>query len=273
MRIAPSSWDRWSLAALSMTLAWAIFTAVPSLEASPDADDHSKNHSKRAEKKKVYPAQDPSMGAIAGRIVLKGPAPAEVSKLEVVPSKDHANCGKSVKSDYVVVSKDKEIKFVVISIDGYKPPKKPKPRTIILDNKDCLFEPRVQATTAGSEIKITNSDNFLHNSQGLLAASFNPAIAAGGSSTQPLKRAGWLLVKCSFHPWMMAHVQIFPHELFDVTTADGAYRLVNVPPGEYDIRVWHERLAPVKGKLVRTKVKVEAGKTLQLDLEMEAFKP
>ena len=275
MRKAPSSSSRWSLAALGMTLAWAVFTVVPSLEASPDAagGDHSKNHSENAEKKKEYPAQDPSMGAIAGRIVLKGPVPAELSEDHPVPSKDHANCGKSVKSDLIVLSKDKEIKSVVISIDGYKPPKKPEPRTIVLDNKDCLFVPRVQATTAGSKLKVTNSDNFLHNSQGLIAANFNPAIAAGGSSTQHLPKPGWLLLKCNFHPWMMAHVQIFPHELFDVTTADGAYRLVNVPPGEYDILVWHERLAPgLKSRVIREKVKVVAGKTLQLDLELEARK-
>ncbi len=223
-------------------------------------------------KKKNYPPQDPTMGAIAGRIVLKGPVPAELSKVEPVPAKDHANCGKSVTNEFIVLSKKKEIKHVVISIDGYKPPGKPKPREIVLDNKDCLFEPRVQATTVGSKLKLTNSDNFLHNSQGLLAANFNPALAPGKSKVQRLPRPGWLLVKCSFHPWMMAHVQIFAHELFDVTDAAGKYRLVNVPPGEYDIRVWHERLAFLKGKVIRKKVKVEAGKTVQLDLELEGPK-
>lgn len=253
---------------LAITLTCA--AAVSSVEASPASQE---DKGEKNEKKKEYPAQDPSMGAIAGRIVLKGEVPDDlVSKVDPVPSKDHANCGKSVKSDLIVLSKKKEIKHVVISIDGYKPPEKPKGRSITVDNKECLFTPRVQATTVGSTLNITNSDNFLHNCQGLLAASFNPAIPAGGVSKQRLPRAGWVLLRCSFHPWMTGHIHVFPHDLFDVTTADGAYRLVNVPPGEYDLRVWHERLAPVKGKVIRTKVKVEAGKTLELDLELEAPK-
>lgn len=270
MRKAPSSSSRWILAALGATLTCAVFTVVPSV-ASPD---EGKSKKAEKEKKKEYPAQDPSLGAIAGRIVLKGDVPAVVSETANVPSKDHANCGKTVKSDLIVLSKDKEIKNVVISIAGYKPPKRPKRRTIVIDNKDCLFVPRVQATTVGASLTVTNSDSFLHNSQGLLAADFNPAIPAGGKSRpQRLGRPGWLLVRCSFHPWMTAHVQIFPHELFDVTTADGAYRLVNVPPGEYDIQVWHERLAPgLKSTVIRKKVKVAAGKTLKLDLELEAKK-
>lgn len=264
------------IAALGVALMCAVTAAVHAEEPS-DAPESSNADKEKKEKK--YPPQDPSLGAIAGRILLKGKVPAELSKVDPVPAKDHANCGKSVKSDLIVLSKKNEIKDVVISIDGYKPAKKPKPRTIVLDNKDCLFVPRVQATTVRSKIKLTNSDNFLHNSQGLLAANFNPAIPAGGSTTKTLPKAGWLLVRCSFHPWMMAHVQIFDHELFDVTSADGSYRLVNVPPGEYDIRVWHERLAPVQagqvtrpGKVIRKKVKVEAGKTLKLDLELEASK-
>jgi hypothetical protein len=269
------------MAMLGIALTCAVWMAAspagagrpPDEEKAPEkekaAHDSSQEAAGEAEKKE-YPPQDPSLGAIAGRIVLKGPVPAELSKIDPVPSKDHANCGMSVKSDLIVLSKRQEIKDVVISIDGYTPPAKPAPRTIVLDNKKCLFVPRVQATTVGSQIKLTNSDNFLHNSQGLLAANFNPAIPPGGSVIKPLPKAGWLLVKCSFHPWMTAHVQIFPHELFDVTGADGAYRLVNAPPGEYDIRVWHERLAPVKGTVVRTKVRVEAGKTLDLDLELEA---
>ena len=86
---------------------------------------------------------------------------------------------------------------MVISIVGYETSERPKPHTIVVDNKDCLFRPRVQATTVGSNIKLTNSDNFLHNSQGLLAASFNPAIPPRGSVTKRLPRPGWLLLRSS----------------------------------------------------------------------------
>ena len=262
----------------SIPVATAIFllyltSPIPAQESSAEKAEPEKSaEASTAAEEKKYPEQKPELGAIEGRIILEGPPPA-VAPIDVTKSnKDHKACVKHVKNEILTLSDKKEVKDVVISIDSYKPTKKPKPRDIVVDNRHCSFVPHVQATTRNSKLTVLNSDKFLHNSRGVLAASFNFAIPAGGKFSKRLRKPGWVILKCDFHPWMTAHVQVFTHDLFDVTSEDGAFKIPNVPPGEYDLHVWHERLAPIKGRVIKTKVKVEAGKTVKLDLPLSAPK-
>src|SRR4030095_14259349 len=209
--------------------------------------------------------QAPATGAIEGKVTLEGPVP-EVKPPEIRPDhQDKAACQAHLKQEKVILSDKKELKDVVVSVSKYKPAEKPKPREVTLENKNCTFVPHVQAVTAGSNLKITNSDAFLHNSRGVLSLSFNNAIAAGQSVEKPLKKPGWGVVSCDVHAWMQAHIWVFEHDLFDVTGVDGTFKIPNVPPGEYEIDVWHEY--PLKAEKV--KVKVEAGKTAKLDVALK----
>src|SRR4029453_6876012 len=131
----------------------------------------------------------------------------------------------------------KEVQNAVISVAGYKPPTKAEPHEITLENRNCTFFPRIQATTVGSKLKVTSFDPFLHNTHALLAANFNKAVAKGDEIVEKLPKQGGVLFKCDFHPWMQAWIQVFPHDLFDVTDAKGTFKLVNVPPGEHEIEI------------------------------------
>ncbi|MBI4605183.1 MAG: hypothetical protein HY721_24730, partial [Planctomycetes bacterium] len=183
-------------------------------------------------------AQDPAKGALEGRVTLEGEAP-QVKGPEIPANhQDREKCAGHVKQEKLVLSEKKEVKDAVISVANFKPSEKPKPRSPTLDNKDCTFVPHVQATTVGSTLKLTNSDSFLHNTRGVLSLSFNNAIGAGQSIEKPLKKPGWGVVSCDFHGWMQAHIWVFAHDLFDVSKADGSYRIPNIPPGEYEIEVW-----------------------------------
>jgi hypothetical protein len=49
-------------------------------------------------------------------------------------------------------------------------------------------------------------------------------------------------VKCNVHKWMHAYIGVVEHPYFAVTGADGAFELKNVPPGDYTVAVWQEKL-------------------------------
>jgi hypothetical protein len=49
-------------------------------------------------------------------------------------------------------------------------------------------------------------------------------------------------VKCNIHPWMHSYIAVFKHPFFAVTGKDGSFEIANLPPGNYTITAWHEKL-------------------------------
>ena len=49
-------------------------------------------------------------------------------------------------------------------------------------------------------------------------------------------------VKCNIHSWMHAYIGVMEHPYFAVTGPDGSFDLTNVPPGDYTLAAWHEKL-------------------------------
>ena len=54
-------------------------------------------------------------------------------------------------------------------------------------------------------------------------------------------REGIVRVFCNIHPAMSAVIVVLRTPYFDVTGADGSYRIHDVPAGEYTLKVFHER--------------------------------
>ncbi len=49
-------------------------------------------------------------------------------------------------------------------------------------------------------------------------------------------------ITCDLHSWMKSWVVVAEHPFYAVTDAAGAYRIGNVPPGKYRLRMWQEAL-------------------------------
>jgi hypothetical protein len=115
----------------------------------------------------------------------------------------------------------------------------------MLDNSDCRFSPRIWATVTGSQLEIKNADPVLHNTHILKdrATFLNVALPPGGRPIRkPLPNPGRLDVRCDAHKFMQASVHVFAHPYFAVTDDTGRFELTKVPPGTYQLRVWHETL-------------------------------
>ena len=250
---------------------------VVSIPGGAGAKEEGEAQAKKEEKKKKYPPLDPTKGGITGKIFLKGKLP-EVEPIKVPENnQDHAFCSKHVKTEIYLISEKNEIKNAVIAVGGdYKAPSEElkKKRQYVVDNKNCLFNPHVQAVMVPCRVVVKNSDKFLHNTRVIaldtpVRPPFNRALRPGSSDqafniTRP--KAGWIILKCDYHPWMTGHIRAVPHKLFDVTGKDGAYKVVNIPPGEHEIVVWHEGLQSKK-----IKVNIKAGEISKLDVHLEPY--
>lgn len=144
----------------------------------------------------------------------------------------------------------------------------------VLDQAKCMYTPRVLALRAGQPLRIKSSDNTSHNVHILPKANpeWNQTMApmtsfvAGDSGTQKVTIPEIFKVKCDIHPWMGGTIGAFSHDAFAVTKKDGLYELKNLPPGEYEIEVRHER---AKAKPQKVTLGAKETKTLDFVLNFE----
>ena len=122
---------------------------------------------------------------------------------------------------------------------------RPLPRMIIHHSR---YEPRVMAVTAGTELEFQNLDRIWHNAFSVSSASrFDLGkIKPGAIDTVKLARTGVINLHCDIHPDEIGFVVITPNHAQARPDASGRFTLPKLPPGEYQIEIWH----PLRGNRV-----------------------
>jgi len=82
----------------------------------------------------------------------------------------------------------------------------------------------------------------------------------GESKSIRFSKAGLVQVFCHIHSDMNAVIMVLDNPLFAVPNLQGHYVIEGVPPGEYRVVAWHERIKPITER-----VRVTAGQTATLD--------
>ena len=148
-------------------------------------------------------------GTIKGRFTFGGALPVAT---ELKADKDVEVCGKhKLLSEEMVVAADKGVANVVVFVRDKSVKVHPdlaatKNQKVVLDNKDCRFEPHVAVVQTGQTLVLKNSDTVGHNSN--VATIKNPPsnslIPAGNESTMTFAsdEAIPAQVTCNIHPWM-----------------------------------------------------------------------
>jgi hypothetical protein len=181
-------------------------------------------------------------GAIIGAVTFHGDPPSSTPvPMDQTCTKFHS--GPVTAGDVLVKGHRVQNAFVYIR-DGLGDRVFPQPTTPVeIDQKGCLFVPRVVGAETCQEIMFLNSDPVLHNVHGFAkGAPWNFSLSQAGSRRGvrvPEPEA--IRVGCDVHAWMQAWVHVVNHPYFAVTGADGAFTLKDVPPGEYVVTSWHER--------------------------------
>jgi hypothetical protein len=115
----------------------------------------------------------------------------------------------------------------------------------VLDQKGCMYEPRVLALMTNQPFEVKNTDPTTHNVHPIPRDNhpWNHSIGAGEDPYVTTFSHAELAIPvvCNIHPWMRAYLFVFAHPYFDVTTKSGTFELQNLPPGSYTIEAWHER--------------------------------
>lgn len=182
-------------------------------------------------------------GSLRGTVRYAGtsrPAPAREVTRQI------ETCGASQDDLSLLVGPGGALQNAVVSLSGVKSARPPPTEGARLDQRRCNFQPRVQAVTVGSRVKLNNGDPILHSVNAQLSGKvvFNLAMPQQdlAFSTRPLATPGLVKVHCEAgHDWMAAYLHVFAHPYFAVTGEDGTFELRDVPPGSYTLEIWHER--------------------------------
>ena len=123
-----------------------------------------------------------------------------------------------------------------------------------MSQKKLTFNPKILPVVVGTKVLCPNDDNVTHNifSPSKSAKSFNFGLYPPGSNKEiVVEKAGVVPFRCNIHADMAAYVVVCPNRYFAKTDNDGKFKIENVPPGQYKLTFWHEKLRP---KTVEVKV-------------------
>jgi plastocyanin len=184
--------------------------------------------------------------SLKGRFVLEGNPPA---RSPVNVDKDQSVCGAhQLFDESIVIGKDRGIANVAIYVTTRKIPinkayEKSATESVVLDNKNCRFEPHVQKLRVGQTLVVKNSDPVAHNTN-IAGRNIqeNPLISAGSTKEYPIAATELEPVKvsCNIHPWMKARLVVTSNPYCDVSKDDGGFELVDLPAGDLEFQIWQE---------------------------------
>lgn len=131
---------------------------------------------------------------------------------------------------------------------------KPPETHALMDQKDLTFIPRVLPVLVGTTVDYLNSDDVLHNvfTEDSCTGRFDLGTWPKGEvRSYRFDTPGCKSVMlCNVHPEMGAYVLVLENPYFAACGEHGEYAIRGVPPGEYTLKVWHERLAGESRKVV-----------------------
>ncbi|MDE3109269.1 MAG: hypothetical protein KGL02_04940 [Acidobacteriota bacterium] len=198
------------------------------------------------------PPVDPATAAeVTGTVKFEGRPPAlKPIDMSAARGCDQVN-RKPVVPPVVLTGPGDTLANVVVFVkSGLGHYRYPAPQTpVTLDQKGCMYVPRVVALMTDQLFQVADSDPILHDVRpvlrnndpwGLSELPGKPPVQH--RFAQPEFAA---LVGCMIHPWMRAYLFVFDQPYFAVTTQDGNFALKNMPPGTYTIEAWHEDNQPI----------------------------
>ncbi len=215
-------------------------------------------------------------GTLDGRVILAGAVP-EPKGFNLITFPDPAYCGRisngkgwRLLRDFTVASNG-GLKHAIVTLEGIEAGKPFDLSVPLIEARDCMFQPWVTIVRNGHAVEVVNMDPVMHDIQGYETSPeagarvlFNTPLilnhehqrgnlqaihnhAPGKSLVGPIylnKGRRTFYMQCGFHAYMESWAMAVNNPYYAVTDDQGAFKIDNVPPGTYQMVVWHPQSGP-----------------------------
>lgn len=112
-----------------------------------------------------------------------------------------------------------------------------------MDQRNMTFIPHVLAIQAGTTVDFLNNDEVRHNVFSPDREKYNLGTwPTGEVKPRIFPNKGVYTQLCNVHPEMEAFVVVLDTPYFATTDDKGNFVIKDIPPGEYTIKAWHEKM-------------------------------
>ncbi len=235
-------------------------------------------------------------GRVQGTITLSGPVP-DPKAYNLVTFPDPEYCGRisngngwRLLRDFFV-NEQGRVKDVVVVVEGVKAGKPFAVSVPRIEARDCRFLPFTTVVRSGHGVEVVNMDPVMHDIQAYETSAvtgprvlfnsplpFNHRHQRGNLHARHTHQPGVSMVRqfqlskqrrtfvmqCGFHAYMESWAIAVDNPYHVLTDDSGRFVLADVPPGDYDLRVWH----PGIKRVIKKNVTIEPGGEVTVDFQL-----
>ena len=127
-----------------------------------------------------------------------------------------------------------------------EPPKQDDSHIPQLVQKNKSFQPSLVVVPVGGKVEFPNRDPFFHNVFSLFEGKrFDLGLYESGTTRfVQFDKSGISFIFCNIHAEMSAVVIALSTPYYAISDARGDITVANVPPGRYQVQVFHSAVAP-----------------------------
>lgn len=147
---------------------------------------------------------------------------------------------------------------------GGAPPESPRQQQIPrLIQKDKAFHPPILVIPVGGKVEFPNHDPFFHNVFSLFEGKrFDLGLYESGSTRfVHFDKPGISYIFCNIHAQMSAVVIALNTPYYAVSDKGGEISIAHVPPGKYELQIFHPSVLPEELRALSREVTIAAGDT------------
>jgi plastocyanin len=144
-----------------------------------------------------------------------------------------------------------------------EPPRQKPSEIPQLIQKNKSFQPSLLVIPAGGKVEFPNRDPFFHNVFSLFEGKrFDLGLYESGSTRfVQFDKPGISFIFCNIHAEMSAVVVVLATPYYAISDARGELSIPKVPPGRYQLQLFHSSVAPDALRAMNREITVAPGAT------------